>query len=147
MCRAGRITPTRKISLESIYFQLSVDHVEAFKNEIMLFQQVGRFVLPNRDRTDRYERFRRAIRAMHLVRELDPSFKSDAFDTLLLEGSIICFLPNPSMDEGDHCCREKTCFSLDKPLKIDPNKTKVNSRVFNCNDPLAHQERLHPTAT
>ena len=61
---------------------------------------------------------------MHLVRELDPSFKSEAFDTLLLEGSIICFLPNPSMDEGDHCCREKTCFSLDNTSENRPEQNQ-----------------------
>ena len=31
--------------------------------------------------------------------------------------------------------------------KIDPNKTKVISRAFNCKDPPAHQKRLHPKAT
>ena len=77
---------------------------------------------------------------MHFAPELDPSFKSEAFETLLLDGSIFCFLPKPSMDEDDHRCREKTCFSLDNTSENRPEQNQGHIKSIQLQRPASTSE-------
>ena len=59
----------------------------------------------------------------YLYKGLHPSMRFEAFNTLILENSIICFLPNQSMDEDDHSCRENQSSLFETICENRPDQT------------------------